>query len=80
MDGGSRSGVIERLRRLRYDLSLPAAAKAEARRDRTGLPAHDPGIDAASRDIGRVSKQRAVADRVVVIGTERGDATAVGGR
>ena len=42
-----RGAVGNGLRQLRDYLGLPFAAKAENVRDRIGLPAYDPGIDAA---------------------------------
>ena len=39
--------ILDPLRDLRDYLELPAVAKSEQRKDRAGLPKHDPGIDRA---------------------------------
>ncbi|MGE0383624.1 MAG: hypothetical protein AB7Q97_02780 [Gammaproteobacteria bacterium] len=41
-----KSQIREHVNRIREELSLPAAARAERRRDRAGLPALDPGREA----------------------------------
>jgi hypothetical protein len=59
-------GMLQSLRDLQYYLRLPAAAKAEARRDSLGLPAQDPGIERAIDEgvawLGRAQDHSASAD------------------
>ena len=58
--------LLKPLRVARSRLSVPAEARAEARKDRQGLPQHDPGIDRAVDEavawIGRAQDNSATHD------------------